>query len=97
MTKQPDMIERVARAMCEQCAAEFGGPVKLEESPAREAWISSARAAIEAMHEPTEAMEMAGNDALSDNGVCPVDDSDAPLAWRAMIDEALATQNTEEK
>jgi hypothetical protein len=89
-SSQADMIERVARAMCEQCAAEFGGPVKLEESPAHEAWISSARAAIEAMREPTEAMCEFAEDNFDRNG------DHIAVCHRAMMTAALATQNTED-
>lgn len=43
-----------------------------------------ARAAIEAMREPTGGMQDAGNSAYHDN------DRSIGAAWRAMIDKALA-------
>ncbi len=60
-----DMIERVAKAIC--------GP----EDPCR---LDLARAAIEAMREPTDAM----------CGAWDVGDTpEAKPCWQAMIDEAL--------
>ncbi len=64
-----DMIERVARAMHEELAG--GDPDELIHHPAQnsweqptrkrwEQWEDAARAAIEAMREPTEAMKLAG-------------------------------------
>lgn len=62
------MLEKIAEAMCAQCAAEFGGPAKLAESPARDAWISSARAALKALREPDD--EMVGIVAHQLTGLC---------------------------
>jgi len=65
-----DMIERVARAIAEQ-----------NHGSTWDEWIDEARAAIEAMREPTEAMINAGD--RTDHDV------EATMVWRAMIDEAL--------
>ena len=74
-----DMIERVARALAD---AERDRRPSMAEPFAE----TLARAAIEAMREPTEAMV---------NGLRITRECDstaalwAPLVWRAMIDEAL--------
>jgi hypothetical protein len=72
-----EMIERVARALCSLdwgSLPEGGGPVF-------EIYFRQARAAIEAMREPTEGMVLAAIRADAD---------DMPFAqWRAMIDEVL--------
>lgn len=75
----PSMIERVARAIAK---GEYGENVD-------DVWhtcIDDARAAIEAMREPTEAMLDAGYGA-EPTGAALV----AP--WEAMIDAALAEQS----
>lgn len=60
-------------------------------------YLRDALAAVKAMREPTEAMGMAGNDALDANGCCPVDESDAPTCWQAMIDAIIAEAEQEGK
>jgi hypothetical protein len=76
--KEHDMIERVARAIW---AARYDGPY--EEMP----WVvAAARAAIEAMREPTIDMVVAG----TEQWLCEAAMEDRSEAnWRAMIDEAL--------
>lgn len=88
-----EMVERVARAIY-AAAWGFGHPpptgVELEEARAQ------ARAAIEAMREPTEAMEIAGMEAapmfLRDEGAQRVRSSpstdDCAKIFKAMIDTA---------
>ena len=75
-----DMIERVARAIAEQ-----------NHGSTWDEWIDEARAAIEAMREPTEAM-INGLRIAQECG-----DSTAalwaPLVWRAMIDAALGEKH----
>jgi len=79
-----EMVERVARALRAlpvRDYAQVGG--ELDELRLREA----ARAAIEAMREPTEGMVKAG-----ENTVCIHGDPQcgAAYAWAAMIDAALS-------
>lgn len=77
-----EMIERVARAIC---LADTGLP-EGETADAREWYRCAARAAIEAMREPTDAMLAEGGVAMS----FASHPSDANRSWRAMIDAALA-------
>jgi hypothetical protein len=48
-----------------------------------------ARAALEAMREPTDAMKAAGCLGLNNSGVDDVEDRDADWCWQAMITQAL--------
>lgn len=86
-----EMIERVARAMwarnLERGAGEYCAPWDDETEVLREDWRSFARAAIEEMRDPSDAMRDAGNDTCeSGRG------DDNPIAvWRVMIDAALST------
>jgi hypothetical protein len=89
------MIERVARALYERArnpaAPAEGGYVSNDEPPYTTLdgkWNLSdmARAAIEAMREPTEAMVTAGGHAALDS---VSQRADARDAWEAMIDAAL--------
>ena len=76
-----NMVERVARAITEVLRAK-GASSRMMENAGKDA----ARAAIEAMREPTEAMV---------NGLRITRECDntaalwAPHIWRTMIDEAL--------
>lgn len=80
------MIERVARAICE----ERGEGWDASNEDERASWRETAVAAIEAMREPTEGMCWLGQTALDEEcepsmmGPAP-----API-WRAMIDAALS-------
>ena len=94
------MVERVARAIC---AAETGGPLGYfpDGSPMRDGgvgeeysvgqhkeWREAARAAIEAMMEPTPAMIEA-----YEGMVCEFRMSEAlsaKIAWQAMLSAALS-------
>jgi hypothetical protein len=83
-----DMIERVARAMARQRAAEWPE----EYSEVDRIWhhfTGLARAAIEAMREPTKRQLDAGYAEISDHKC----DDDLASAWQAMIDEALGENN----
>ena len=91
MTDQDTMIERVAFVLFRHWR-----DGKEPESVTREVWVGlddamkatwfkSARAAIEAMRSPTEAMALAGFDML-DREVTPHAAEDC---WRAMISAAL--------
>ena len=70
-----DMVERVARAIC------------LANTQGDEMWqafVPEARAALEAMREPTEGMVRAGRDEYY--GVSPFS---ARFAWIKIVDAAL--------
>jgi hypothetical protein len=73
------MVERVAKAMAEPYMWVVRTPAALKREPWRE-FIPAARAAIEAMREPTEAME---------NAAITYNDSSILLMYEAMIDAAL--------
>ena len=68
------LVERVARALCEDCGLDW-------ETATQEGWERQARAAIAAMREPTEAMLEAGRSTPPRTRCLEV--------YRAMIDEAL--------
>jgi hypothetical protein len=73
-----EMIERVARKICKHRQDSW------ESIPERvmDDYLSCARVAIEAMREPTDAMQ---------KSVCDIlfDDPNARRIWQAMIDSAL--------
>lgn len=75
-----EMVERVARAI----QATRGPRENWDRvTPAtRDLWMADARAAIEAMREPTEAMTDAGWRRIEER-------DDAAENWRMMIDAAL--------
>ena len=93
MSEPAEMVERVARAIHEEFAKNKCAWVsRLEDRGLTDVTIDGvfdlkdvARAAIEAMREPTEAMAAAGQTMLDIEG-------DAAIIWRAMIDAALATR-----
>ena len=80
------MVERVAKAMCEDDganwnAANFNETANGDEpEEQREYWRVKARAAIEAMKEPT--------DAMADEGYRHIADG-ADSVWRAMTSKAM--------
>lgn len=81
-----EMVERVAEAIArgrsEGGRKLFVGWANLDPYD-KDMWRSAARAAIEAMREPTSEMANAGVQAYDDFGLS------IPAIWRAMIDEAL--------
>jgi hypothetical protein len=87
-----DMIERVARAMARQRAAEWPE----EYSEVDRIWhhfTGLARAAIAAMREPTDTMDDAGGNTFEYYAhSASLLDADATVCWRAMIDAALKGQ-----
>lgn len=85
-----EMVERVAKALWTQ-AGYFGDWdstdwIKGPSPYFREQFRAQARAAIEAMREPTHVMLSRGNTAAQDYGLGR---SPELGVWRAMIDEAL--------
>jgi hypothetical protein len=88
-----EMIERVARALFDD---EWPGePLEEEWDHNRDAWRQKARAAIEAMREPTKAMlgDQGQPDPRFDDLDYRLEPSEYPRAltkiWEAMIDAAL--------
>jgi len=67
------MVERVARALCDDTMLRWRSPLAMQADAWRE-FVPAARAAIEAMREPTDAMVMAGGH---------------DQTYEEMIDEAL--------
>jgi hypothetical protein len=81
-----DMIERVARALIDQIGSPW--PYGKMDPAVRRLWRDHARAAIEAMREPTEAMlttETTYGTPLDGY----LDDTCAEAVWDAMITAAL--------
>ncbi|TAL43823.1 MAG: hypothetical protein EPN91_05560 [Salinibacterium sp.] len=81
-----EMIEHVAQALEARCAADLA--VEAESID----WREMARAAIEAMREPTDAMllQIRGVLLTWDSRDRPqIEESDAREAWQDAIDEAL--------
>jgi hypothetical protein len=84
-----EMVERVALAIY---VAEIGGPEGWNHprvEAGKERWFAKARAAIEAMREPTETMVNEGADELRAGDRSR---STPPHVWRAMIDGALHSE-----
>lgn len=85
-----EMVERVARALHSD-PSEGWSEMPWEELPDqhRERLLRTARAAIEAMREPTTAVLVAGE--LVAPPLALIDNSlDTAVIWRAMIDAILA-------
>lgn len=86
-----EMVERVARAM-----ADFkihGGWDGIVCKSLYDEFRAEARVAIEAMREPTAAMERAPRAAGVMAGDYPMCSGEASEAWRYMIESALATSS----
>jgi len=87
--RQSEMVEKVARALH---ALEWRG---VKEPPAwgedREYWLANARAAIEAMREPTQGQVIA---AEREHGLLGGLQFEA--GWRTMIDAALTVEHIEQ-
>lgn len=95
MSERDDMVERVARAICVS--------EKMNDDDALGGWVhwvDAARAAIEAMREPTEAVH-AKLDEMLDTFVGPDAERRDIMgvffirAWRAAIDASLNTGKEE--
>lgn len=74
-----DMVERVARALMREASDDPDADKWCSPRP----WYGAARAAIEAMREPTGAM--------IDAGRWPAEDDGTLACWRAMIDAVLSS------
>ena len=81
-----EMVERVARAI-------YGGPIPWEaiDPASQKILLRDARAAIEAMREPTEAMSEVGRIIVGPTYEAKslLRAREADICWRAMIDAAL--------
>lgn len=93
-----NIIEKVAAALCEAnlgddpyAACTLAGA---ENSKGWEQWVDEARAAIEAMREPTEKMEAAADD-LNPGSNLPYEPGSPKKVWQAMIDHMLAERERE--
>lgn len=106
---ETEMVERVARAMCEDDganwnASDFGDTANGEEpEDQREYWLAKARAAIEAMRQPTDAMQVAGG--LKCESILFEDNDegtgvifkDMGIVFMTMIDAALLPAPTDKE
>jgi hypothetical protein len=81
------MLERIATAIMKDRLQMTG--ISFEIDPGRDE-LADARAALEAMREPTQEMVMAAAQKLLDPSV-KTSAKAAQVAWQAMIDAALAT------
>lgn len=89
-----EMVERVALAIY---VAEIGGPEGWNHprvEAGKERWFAKARAAIEAMREPTQQMRLAGIAEWSRSDPTPEHESTLVFnaIWRAMTDAALDSE-----
>ena len=85
-----EMVERVARAIC--LASDWGKAHPEHVDKTWPAWEPEARAAIEAMREPTIKMASQGLkewQCATDTGDLDTDAHDMELIWKAMIQAAL--------
>jgi hypothetical protein len=90
-----DMVERVARALAMDQWPEHNWPADFSEREAED-YRGHARAAIEAMREPTEAMLAAGfGDASPTIWTAGITPEDQRNVWQAMIDSTLKAQSPE--
>lgn len=89
------MIERVARAICRTTFEDIDGPdLEAEVDRCWYVWEGAARAAIEAMRQPTMAMVHAGEWAQEADwcGGDALGWKQIPVTFTAMIDAALKPQ-----
>lgn len=96
-----EAVERVARALCKRCGVDpddikggtWDGGSYPRGKPAWHSWAGDARAAIEALREPDDAMVEAAREL---DVYWSYESNDRPGgpedAWRAMIDAALASK-----
>ena len=88
---ETSIIERVARALCDDTLKRWRSPIALKTEPWRE-FVPAARAAIEAMRAPTDDMARAGfsSDAFRTPMLRLEADFEPKAVWQAMIDAALS-------
>lgn len=79
-----EMVERVGEALRVKLIEWYDGGIGFEDGG-----IMLARAAIEAMREPTDGMMKAGFSEIEYLNATWVDEYDAMECWQAMIDAAL--------
>ena len=89
-----EMVERVARAICRSnCSPRMSRDhIECQVENAWDMWIPEARAAIEAMREPTIKMASQGLkewQCATDTGDLDTDAHDMELIWKAMIQASL--------
>lgn len=90
------MIERVARAICDEIAHDHDGEFVVEGGFRGDDFFADiARTVLAAMREPTNAMIEAWTDASPAGDVMAMSDEDANAVcatadWQAMVDAALA-------
>lgn len=94
MSEVPEMVERVARAIYEGRNGKGCKPWSLLTNAHKDPYRGDARASIEAMREPTEAMLAAASEADALNWSLEdgegLDGVSWDLAYQAMIDAALS-------
>lgn len=83
---ESEMVEKVAKAIYLKRNGQGARPWSLLTKAHRTPYLDDARAAIEAMREPTEAMESAGWDSYDRNDGW----SGPQYCWQAMVDAALS-------
>jgi hypothetical protein len=98
-----EMVERVARAIAlAQLDNDTRAVVDPNTWPVAESYCDMARAAIEAMREPTKVMIYVGNNEIEDchdswsydsGSGCLIEPEAARNAWQSMIDAALSEKS----
>jgi hypothetical protein len=96
------MVERVARALCKEDGLNPDGDwrsgdkvmltVALDHPERWRTYAAKARAAIEAMYEPTPEMVKAADDAFEELDYLEYDGTEPGGVWRTMISAALSAQ-----
>lgn len=87
------MLERIARSIYEKRNGAGCRPWTIQTKAHKAPYLDDARAAIEAMDEPTEAMIDAGRIAH----MKIVGGYGGPSSWEAMLDAILAEHDAKEK
>lgn len=84
-----DLIERIARTLCDDTLSRWRSPIALQSEPWRE-FIPAARAVLLAIREPSDAMIGEAIIERHGSGVPEAWSLATANIWRAMIDAALA-------
>jgi len=93
--KSPTPIERAAKAMHSSAQPEWQWDDP-DCAPLRKIYRDAARAMLQALHDPSEEMRMAGAEVVSRVSPQESDDAyqqDAADTWRFMIDAALGQED----